>query len=633
MDVYAATFLTPSARVIESVCSVESSGSLPALIAVGFEGGAIQLLEAAHLAPIAEIPSSATRSVRRLVSIGSRLFSAGVHGQVTEWDLSSLSELYSVESSNGAIWDLKVVDECHIAAACESGSVVVYRIGDADLEQKYTLKPSVRGVRALSICEEGGRLFIGDGAGNISRWSKTGGRSCYSCDLTMAVERRGNQPTLIWSLAGLTDGRFVSGDSLGSVSVWDAELGVRSQLIREHQADILSLSTGPDGILFSGGVDAKISMYKTTQSALCPQDSFFMHTRDIHAIFALSDGRILSGGADGGLVIYDPRARGNFEPIKLPRLGHVNVSSSACGALHLISGGSRAAQLSVLKPEPVVLAEFDGNLSTAIIDSQGKTILLSSPNGTSIIDFNVQTLEIKKKSNCNRWLRLASFADDSKIVGVTSNSSKLVIWDYTKEWEDREEISLIGVFPTALAVSEGKVLVGGIGGDVVLIDLNSAKIISQSRVKRGDTITPVVDIEFDEHGNFLVLSGGIIGGTFLICLKSKDMEVVWRRNLSKIAKSLKTTNCAFKKILSSGSHLCVLGERCMVKGGPKSWEAVDTTGLGMVYGGWMRQENNGPAVKRLKQITPQEEVVLFSAELASFEKSLPTPFMRKAFHK
>ncbi len=51
------------------------------------------------------------------------------------------------------------------------------------------------------------------------------------CTLSMAVEDYGRDPTLVWTLSVLNDMTLISGDSLGTIQVWDGIMGTMLQVI------------------------------------------------------------------------------------------------------------------------------------------------------------------------------------------------------------------------------------------------------------------------------------------------------------------------------------------------------------------------------------------------------------------
>ena len=648
MDVYGATFLTPSSRAVETVCSVEASERHPSLVAVGFEGGSIQLLHGKHLTTYAEIAASQDRSVRRLVSIQGRLFSAGIHGNVSEWDLTNLAELYSVDSNNGAIWDLKVITRDGrpmLAAATESGAIVVYKILDADLEVFTTLKPAKRGVRALSVTQEGDAIFSGDCAGSISRWKQSG--KSYQCDMTMSVDKKGTLDTLVWQLHGLGDGLLVSGDSLGCVAVWDAELCVRQQLLREHQADVLAIC-GSAKSLFSAGVDAKVAAFSKLQDKVAFTDSFFMHTRDVSALCLLPDGRLISGGADGQLAIFKPSARGSFSPLKLSRV-HASVSSSADGSLHAIRTSS-SVNLCVLKPDPVILASLDTEASLAVMAPSGRYILISGLNGSRLLSFDIATLEISKVAHTRKKFSNAVFDGDDGVFVSTANG-RVLHWDLTKDYDDGTRIiktgveseqvtcmAVLGKFSEAADVKRRKtsavLAIGTAQGSILLIRDREVVAVTQAKSNSDASGFPIVDLAFHVDRLFALTAGGTgdsfaCGGSLLLSLDAQSLDFKWKKNLRRIESAPSSGD--FYLVIVVNSKPVVIGERALARlsEGDK-WTAFDTIsgGFGLVYGAWANNQDNSKS-----RLTPEADLVLFGALPVAIEKSLAKPFQRKSFHK
>ena len=62
---------------------------------------------------------------------GGRLFAGGLHSNITEWDLTTLSPLSTVDSFGGPVW---AIEPNHsgtmLAAGCEDGCVKLFDISD-----------------------------------------------------------------------------------------------------------------------------------------------------------------------------------------------------------------------------------------------------------------------------------------------------------------------------------------------------------------------------------------------------------------------------------------------------------------------------------------------------------------------
>lgn len=59
----------------------------------------------------------------------------------------------------------------------------------------------------------------------------------------------------------LPDGTMVSGDSTGTLQLWDGQHGTLLQAFSQHKADILAVAASKDGnIVFATGIDVQVSL-------------------------------------------------------------------------------------------------------------------------------------------------------------------------------------------------------------------------------------------------------------------------------------------------------------------------------------------------------------------------------------
>ena len=277
----------------------DPSGSI---LAQGSADGSITLFDAPYLAPIGRIPSCKSRSVRRLIFYKGYLISSGVHGSASMWDLSTLSEVSAVESSQGAIWDM-ALDGDKLYLATETGSVVVVDVspGELSVSSFFRSTSKASSVRALSICVESGHIFVGDASGTISRWTRGG-----VCDATFSIPTKNSIPALIWALGACGEDQIASGDSLGCVSLWDANSCTLIQTRQDHQADVLTLVTRGKEI-YSSGVDARVVRYTLKDNQLNFLSTYGVLARDVAAL-AVSDYVVIAGGADARLGLVNPKS-------------------------------------------------------------------------------------------------------------------------------------------------------------------------------------------------------------------------------------------------------------------------------------------------------------------------------------
>lgn len=232
------------------------------------------------------IPGAKDTSIEGLVwssgndsSLPPRLFSIGGSTILTEWDLSTGMPLKNYDCNAGVIWSI-AINSTHdkIALGCEDGSVVVVNIngGPGVIEHEMILQRQK--YRVLSLCWVESKMVIGGCAdGRIRCWSYSDEIEAEDDDnnshmkgrlvQTLRIDRAKGEPSLIWSLLYLPkSNQFVSGDSTGSIKIWDLKHLVLQQSFQVHDADVLCLTKDASGEkFFSAGVDRKIYSFNYTK--------------------------------------------------------------------------------------------------------------------------------------------------------------------------------------------------------------------------------------------------------------------------------------------------------------------------------------------------------------------------------
>ncbi|KAL0711762.1 hypothetical protein Bca4012_018740 [Brassica carinata] len=202
-----------------------------------------------------------------------RLFSSSIDGSISEWDLFDLKQKIVLDSIGVSIWQMAVaptsvlsiddkliengyssekeVSESEddseseeefrehsdrlLAAACDDGSVRLYRISDLNKLTYYRSLPRVSG-RALSVTwsPDGQRIYSGSSDG---------------CEV------------------------LVSGDSTGTVQFWDSQHGTLLESHTNHKGDVNTLAAAPShNRVFSAGADGQVILYKLSGSTNSSQD-------------------------------------------------------------------------------------------------------------------------------------------------------------------------------------------------------------------------------------------------------------------------------------------------------------------------------------------------------------------------
>ncbi|KAJ3027734.1 UNVERIFIED_CONTAM: U3 small nucleolar RNA-associated protein [Siphonaria sp. JEL0065] len=214
-----------------------------------------------------------------------RLFTAGLDGFMTEWDLVALAPISRVESGGGAIWSMAVSPSGkEIAIGCEDGCVRVFEIAPVGSSDCVVYKAACdrQDNRILSVAYHPTKPIVSAGSSDscIRNYSTENFRLISR--LTVDTGKR-HEETLIWTLLYLSNGTLVSGDSIGAVSFFDNESNTLIKSIKSHYADVLCLAGGSNGeVLYSSGVDRRVIQYKLVDNTIQNQATYMSNSTTAH---------------------------------------------------------------------------------------------------------------------------------------------------------------------------------------------------------------------------------------------------------------------------------------------------------------------------------------------------------------
>lgn len=248
-----------------------------------------------------------------------RLFSAGLDGHITEWDLGSLKPQAVVDSFGGPVWGMAVEPriqttlakkrvsgnsrpeesdgnksdaeseesgdesdedssreegrekverqrererEERIAVACDDGCIRLFHVDQPSGLHFIKAFPRVAG-RILSVAwsTNGSRIFSGGSDGCIRCWDVTSRGEVYRMTVNASGSLRPDD-LCVWALLVLRDDTLVSGDGSGCTQFWDERQGTLLQAHKRHKADVLALAAAPSHQnVFSAGIDGQVIQY------------------------------------------------------------------------------------------------------------------------------------------------------------------------------------------------------------------------------------------------------------------------------------------------------------------------------------------------------------------------------------
>uniref|UniRef100_A0A8C2XAW2 UTP4 small subunit processome component n=1 Tax=Cyclopterus lumpus TaxID=8103 RepID=A0A8C2XAW2_CYCLU len=256
------------------------------------------------------IPGQDGRAVEALCWVGRRLFSAGLNGEITEYDLENLRPRYTVEAYGGPIWTISGNDQgTLLAVGCEDGTVKMFEVLEDRIQFQRNLDRQ-KG-RIISLCWHPSASLIAAGMMDMIRiFDVETGRATHRLLVERGVGASKSKEVVVWSIAFLSDHTIISGDSAGKVQIWD---GLTGTLARTHLVtkwDVLALSVSQDeSSLVAGTSEGTVVQFQFLSSTLDGQNKDWVRTRTFknhsHDVRALvhTETAVVSGGMDTQLVV------------------------------------------------------------------------------------------------------------------------------------------------------------------------------------------------------------------------------------------------------------------------------------------------------------------------------------------
>ncbi|XP_021354658.1 U3 small nucleolar RNA-associated protein 4 homolog [Mizuhopecten yessoensis] len=254
------------------------------------------------------IPGVEGKSIEALCWQGERLFTAGLDGYITEYDLLRLQPKAIATSNAGPVWCLTSDPTGKLlAAGTEDGCVVIFDTEYNTLEFKRSFDKQDNRILCIAWHSAGETIVTG-GIDNIRLWSVRSGHAYQR--LTLGRQEK-NKETIVWCLAITSDMTIVSGDSRGKTSFWNGEQGTLIKAFLSHKADVFCLCVDKsETSVLSSGVDSTVVQFEYTSTQMesdwkvwVKSLTHFRHTHDVRGL-ALANDHIVSGGVDTNLIVY-----------------------------------------------------------------------------------------------------------------------------------------------------------------------------------------------------------------------------------------------------------------------------------------------------------------------------------------
>uniref|UniRef100_A0A3B4BIV5 Uncharacterized protein n=1 Tax=Periophthalmus magnuspinnatus TaxID=409849 RepID=A0A3B4BIV5_9GOBI len=382
------------------------------------------------------IPGRDGRSVEALCWVGSRLFSVGLDGLITEYDLDNLRPKYTVEAYGGPVWSISCNLEGNLlAVGCEDGTVKIFEVLDDRIQFQRNLD---RQKRIISVSWHPSGTKIAAGMMDMIRIFDAETHAIHRLLVERGVGTAKNREVVVWSLAYLSDNTIISADSAGKVQIWD---GLTGTLIRSHYItkwDVLALSVQDESSLIAGTSEGTVVQFQFLSSGE-QQDkewirtrTFKNHTHDVRAL-VLTDIAVVSG-MDTQLVVR-------------PLLDKVekNTAESALRKIvfpfkSLVSCAKKAGLLLFQFPDHLEvwrLGESEGygedHICSSALSPCGSWLAYSTTSSVRLyrLQHSGNNISISKVSKLPKFLcsahQLCFSPDSTKLFASSTQSSVIVI--------------------------------------------------------------------------------------------------------------------------------------------------------------------------------------------------------------
>ncbi|KAI2579369.1 UTP4 small subunit processome component [Homo sapiens] len=240
---------------------------------------------------------------------GQRLFSAGLNGEIMEYDLQALNIKYAMDAFGGPIWSMAASPSgSQLLVGCEDGSVKLFQITPDKIQFERNFDRQKSRILSLSWHPSGTHIAAGS-IDYISVFDVKSGSAVHK----MIVDRQymgvSKRKCIVWGVAFLSDGTIISVDSAGKVQFWDSATGtlVKSHLIANADVQSIAVADQEDSFVVgtAEGTVFHFQLVPVTSNSSEKQwvrtKPFQHHTHDVRTV-AHSPTALISGGTDTHLV-------------------------------------------------------------------------------------------------------------------------------------------------------------------------------------------------------------------------------------------------------------------------------------------------------------------------------------------
>jgi WD40 repeat protein len=358
-----------------------------------------------------------------------RVVTGGDDGRVLAWNTARAdSSPVELGAHRGQVTAMAVLGDGRVVTGWDDGGVLVW---DPDAGPGLIELGAHRGqVSAVAVLGPG-QVVTGGDDGQVLVWELSSPEDTQ--------DELGTYRSQVSAVAALGDGRVVTGGSNGSVLVWAPETAPVE--LGAHRGQVSAVAVLGDGRVVTGGKSPRVLVWDLANAGAGPVKLGTRQGGRVSAVAVLGDGRVVTTGNDGRVLVWD-LDRPATEPVDLgpqrkvsPRRHRSQASLWAVAVLgdgRVVTGGDDG-QVLVWDPDapgvgPVMLGAHDGVVRAVTVLGDRRIITGGDDGQVLVWDPNNPGEAPLQLGTHGDWVRAVAVTSGRRVV--TSEADRwVVVWD------------------------------------------------------------------------------------------------------------------------------------------------------------------------------------------------------------
>jgi WD40 repeat protein len=265
----------------------------------------------------------------------------------------------------------------------------------------------------------------------------------------------------------------------GLVPLWTTRPASRALLqeLGRHESSVRSLAALPDGRVVSGGTDGRLLVWESGEGGSQPL-KLGRHEGQVRAVAALPDGRVVSGGTDGRVLRWDA-GQARSQPGELGRHEDWVRGVAALPDGRVVSGGADGRVLlweTKAGSQPRELGRHEGPVRALAALPDGR-VVSGGGEGRVLLwkadEAGSQPCELGRHGDWVQVRAVAALPDGRVVSGGTDG--RLLVWEADEAGSQPRELGRHeGPVGAVAVLPDGRLVSGGGDGRVLLWEAGEA---------------------------------------------------------------------------------------------------------------------------------------------------------------